>query len=135
MDHLGGAPEVGAAAFAVQFAIARELLRAGSGLVLEGAFFRSQREMIDLAALARPVAVELRCEIDVLERRYVDRLESRHAGHRGLEALPDLRHRVATDLYRIPELGCSLLRVDTTRSFDPSVDDIVDWVRDRLAAS
>jgi hypothetical protein len=36
MDHLGGAPAVGAAAFAVQFAIARELLASGVGLILEG---------------------------------------------------------------------------------------------------
>src|SRR5437879_5960568 len=31
MDHLGGSEEIGAAAFAVQFAIARELLRSGNG--------------------------------------------------------------------------------------------------------
>jgi predicted kinase len=39
MDHLGGSPAVGAAAFAVQFAMAHELLRAGVGIILEGAFF------------------------------------------------------------------------------------------------
>lgn len=39
MDHLGGSPAVGAAAFAVQFAIAHELLRARVGIILEGAFF------------------------------------------------------------------------------------------------
>ena len=44
MDHLGGAPPVGAATFAVQFAVARELLKAGVGVVLEGAFLsRSDR--------------------------------------------------------------------------------------------
>jgi predicted kinase len=40
MDHFGGDEPVGIAAFAVQFTIARVILEAGSGLILEGAFFR-----------------------------------------------------------------------------------------------
>ena len=50
MDHLGGAPTVGAAAFAVQLAIARELLESGVGIILEGPFFADQAELVEVTA-------------------------------------------------------------------------------------
>src|SRR5258708_20772393 len=58
MDHVGADPNLGAAAFAVQFAIARELLESGAGLGLEGGFFRDQKEMRAIAALRDPVVVD-----------------------------------------------------------------------------
>jgi hypothetical protein len=70
----------------------------------------------------------LSCDIEVLERRYVDRISARHPAHRGVEAVPDLRERVATGAYGIPELGCPVLRVDTTAGFDPAETTIVDWL-------
>jgi len=133
MDHAGGGPEIGAAAFAVQFAIARELLRSDVGLILEGAFFRTQTELADLARAARPAIIELSCEIAELERRYVARIDARHPGHRGLEALPDLRERVATGQYT-PALDCPRLGVDTSDGLDPSEDQIVEWARRATAA-
>ena len=54
LDHLDGAPPVDAAAFAVQFAVARELLKAGVGVVLEGAFFRDQTATTTDSASLRP---------------------------------------------------------------------------------
>jgi predicted kinase len=89
VDQVGKAPNLGAAAFAVQFAIARELLDSGAGLVLEGAFFRDQAEIADIAALGDTLVVNVECSLEVLERRYVDRHRSRHRAHRGPEALPD----------------------------------------------
>ena len=50
MDHLGGAPAVGEAAFAVQFGLARELLASGVGIILEGAFFADQSDLAEVAA-------------------------------------------------------------------------------------
>jgi predicted kinase len=91
MDHVGADPNLGAAAFAVQFAIARELLESGAWLVLEGAFFRDQKEIADIAALGDTVVVNVDCELEELERRYVERHGERHPAHRGLEAFPDLR--------------------------------------------
>ena len=58
MDHLGGAEPVGAAAFAVQLAVARTLLESGAGLILEGAFFRDQHELSELVKLGRTAVVD-----------------------------------------------------------------------------
>lgn len=114
MDDLGGAPAVGAASFSLQFAIARELLESGVAIILEGAFFREQQEIAELAQLAKPVVVSVTCQLDVLEQRYLERHPQRHPGHRGPEALPDLRRRVAKDEYGIPDIQAPVLKVDTT---------------------
>ncbi len=131
MEQLPDQAGAGEAAFAVQFAIARELLRTGNALILEGAFFRRQREIVDLAEQAETFAVELHCPIDVLERRYVERIGQRHPGHRGLDALPDLRERVANDVYGVPPLAGPVLRVDTTEGMRPPETEVVEWVRSR----
>jgi len=135
MDHLGGAPLVGAAAFAVQFAVARELLKAGVGVVLEGAFFRDQTELIDLAALGNAVVLSLECSLAVLEQRFVERQGSRHRSHRGLEAIPDLRERVRRDAYGVPNLGRPVLRINTDNWLEPPEGKIILWVRRQLQAS
>jgi predicted kinase len=129
MDHVGNAPGVGAASFAVQLAVARQLLESGVNIVLEGAFFRSQSEVAELANLADTFVIELDCPIEVLEQRYLTRQPSRHPGHRGAEALPDLRRRVAEGEYGIPDLNRPTLRVDSTDGFKPSEKDVVGWIR------
>lgn len=132
MDQLGGTPAVGAAAFSVQFAIARQLLESGVGLILEGAFFREQTEITELASLGTTVVVSVSCELDVLEQRYVQRHPTRHPGHRGPEALPDLRRRVVNGEYGLPDLARPTLSVDTTGDISPSVSDVTQWVRHQL---
>jgi predicted kinase len=134
MDHLGGGPPVGTAAFAVQFAVARELLSAGIGLVLEGAFFRDQTELAEIADLGQTVTISLECALEVLERRYVGRLSDRHPSHRGLEALPDLRQRIESGAYGVPNLARPLLRVDTTFDLQPSEGEILAWISESLGA-
>lgn len=132
MDHTGG-PGVGAAAFAVQFAIARELLGSGVGIILEGAFFMTHAELAGLSRAGQTAVIELHCELAELERRYTARIGVRHAGHRGLEALPDLRRRVAEGEYGVPALDCPRLEVDTTHGCDPSESEVVEWARHATA--
>lgn len=129
MDHLGGSPAVGAAAFAVQFAMAHELLRAGVGIILEGAFFADQAELADIAGLGDTVVIRLECPLGVLEKRYIDRHGSRHPSHRGLEALADLRQRVRAGSYDPPDLHRPMLRVDSSDGFNPSDAEIVRWLQ------
>jgi predicted kinase len=128
MDHLGNAPG-GAASFAVQFAIARQLLVSGVSIVLEGAFFRNQSEVAKLANVAETVVIELDCPIDILEQRYRMREPARHSGHRGAEALPDLRRRVAEGGYGVPDLDRPTLRVDSSNGFKPSEQDVARSIR------
>lgn len=132
MDHAGSASNLGAAAFAVQFAVARELLKSGAGLVLEGAFFRAQAEIADIAGLGDTIVVHVECRLEELERRYVERHPNRHPGHRGLEAIPDLRERVQSGEYGVPELSRPTLRVNSTHGLKPSETEILDWIRGQL---
>lgn len=132
MDHLGGAPEVGRATFSVQFAIARELLESGVGIILEGAFFKENAEIAELAPLGNALVVNVTCSLDSLEQRYVKRHPHRHPGHRGLEALPDLRRRLANDEYGIADIDAPTLEVDTTDDLKPSLAEIILWVRQRI---
>lgn len=136
MDHLGGAPAVGEAAFAVQFGLARELLASGVGIILEGAFFADQSDLAEVAAHADAVVVQLESPLEILERRYTERVgdPSRHLSHRGLEALLDLRRRVLAGSYEPPDIGRPVLRVDTADGVKPSEQDIVRWVREHLGA-
>lgn len=133
MDHLGGAEPVGTAAFAVQFAVARTLLESGSGLILEGAFFHDQHGLREVATLANAAVISVSAPLECLVDRYVTRQVDRHPGHRGLEALPDLRARVLGGRYEPPDLGAPLLRVDSARGFEPSESDIHSWLVTALA--
>jgi hypothetical protein len=132
MDHLGGAPPVGAAAFSVQFAMARELLKSGVGIILEGPFFVDQTALVDVAALGQAAILLLDCPIELLERRYIERLDRRHSLHGGLEALRDMRERVRKGAYRPPELGGPLLAVDTSDGLKPSEKEIVGWLHEQI---
>jgi predicted kinase len=135
MDHFGGAPPVGAAAFDVQFAVARELLQAGTPFILEGAFFRDQSPLAELASQGQAAVIEVGCDLDTLERRYTEREAKgeRHTGHRGVEALPDLRRRIRDGEYGVPDLNLPLLRVDSTSGLTPPESEVVAWVRSRLS--
>jgi glucokinase len=132
MDDIGRDPNLGAAAFAVQFAMARELLKSGAGLVLEGAFFRDQREIAEVAGSGDTVVISVETRLEVLERRYVERHEERHPAHRGPEAIPDLREDVQEGEYGVPELARPTLRVDSTDGLNPSEAEILDWIRNQL---
>jgi predicted kinase len=128
MDHLGGGEAVGTVAFAVQFTIARSMLDGSCGLILEGAFFHDQRELSSLVSRARAAIVHVEAPLDCLVERYTLRAGERHPGHRGLEALPDLRTRVLSGAYEPPDLGIPVLRVDSTIGYTPSELDIEAWL-------
>jgi predicted kinase len=128
MDHFGDGEPVGAAAFAVQFTIAGSMLNDGCGLILEGAFFHDQRELSSLVSKARAAIVHVEAPLDRLVERYTLRASDRHPGHRGVEALPDLRARVLSGAYEPPDLGIPVLRVDSTIGCKPSELEIEAWL-------
>jgi predicted kinase len=133
MDHLGGGAAVGVAAFAVQFLIARTLLESGLGLILEGAVFHDQGELGELANVGRSAVVHVSAPLDCLVARYAAREPDRHPGHRGLEAIPDLRSRVRGGSYELPDLGVPVLRVDSADGFEPSDTEIEAWLINKLS--
>jgi predicted kinase len=108
----------------VQFAVARQLLVSGVSIVLEGAFLRNRSEVAKLANVAETVVIELDYPIDIPEQRYRMREPARHPGHRGAEALPDLRRRAG-----VPDIDRPTLRVDSSNGFKPSEQDVARWTR------
>jgi hypothetical protein len=116
------------ASFAIQFAIARELLMAGGSLILEGNFRTGEHERALLEALPEGLdpaeaLVQVLCRVEEtlrvsrLRRRATD--PSRHAGHRDAQldaggsragsAFLDLPgKRVLFDATRLPVRGADL---------------------------
>ena len=135
MDHFGPGEPAGAAALAVQFAVADAMLTAGSGLILEGAFLRDHLDVRELARKARTVILYVYAPLDCLVARYIDRHQNRHPGHRGLEALPDLRIRVRDGLYEPADFGLPVLWVDTESGYDPSEAEIMRRLAEHGVAS
>lgn len=133
MDHFGGGEPAGTAALAVQFDVAEAMLTGGSGLILEGAFFRDEPGLRALAAMGRIAILSLYASLDCLVARYTTRHRERHPGHRGLEALPELRTRVTAGVYEPADIGCPVLRVNTENGYDPSEDAIIRWLAEQRA--
>jgi predicted kinase len=133
MDHFGGGEPAGRAAYAVQFAVAEAMLQAGCGLILEGPFFQTQPGLDTLTTLAYSVGIHVGAPMDCLLTRYASRAGDRHPGHRGLEALPDLRARIEDGTYDPPGLGLPVLRVDAANGYRPRESEIVSWLVEQLA--
>jgi predicted kinase len=126
---------LGRASFAVLFALARDLLDGGCGLVLEANFSRgrSEADLAPLVAAGRAVVVHCQAPAEVLHARYRDRAAERHPGHHDLARLAGPLPWTAGDPTRPPRLGdVPCLRVDTTRPVDLAA--VHAWVLDHLAA-
>jgi hypothetical protein len=135
MDHFGRGEPTGSAAFAVQLAMADAMLTAGSGLILEGAFFRDQLDLRGLTIKARTVVLYVHAPLECLVTRYTDRQRDRHPGHRGLEALPDLRARVMDGVYEPADDRLPVLRIETENGYDPSEAEVLSWLAEHQLAS
>jgi pseudouridylate synthase len=90
-DDVTASGRLGAAAFALIFALARAMLGAGASLIVEGNFFPDQAR--EFAALPAHRLVQLHCDapLDVLLDRYAKRM--RHAGHHDAEKINELPRR------------------------------------------
>ena len=119
--------ELGIAAYAVMWAVARRTLDAGAGLVLEANFYRdlSEPRLAGLASLANAFVVLCRADPSVRRRRYEERRE-RHPVHTDAVILE--REWRDDDAVHAIDVGVPRLMVDTTNGYDAAA--IVSWVRD-----
>lgn len=121
-----GAPDraasrrLGVATYAIQRAIAAELLMAGVSLILE-ANYREEFEGAPLRALitahdARVAQIWLSAQPDVLIERFTQRAASaeRHPGHRELAYMDEIRQTIAAPDDTPLALPGPLLSLDTT---------------------
>lgn len=116
--------ELGQAAYALLYMVARRLLNAGVSVILESNFYRgvAERDLTPLLATAQLVQAHCGGAAEVILRRYRERAErgERHAGHNDVAVLPRLREYLASGRCEPIALDAPLLRVDTTLSEDAS---------------
>jgi predicted kinase len=119
---------LGAATFAVQFEVLRELLAAGVSAIAEGNFGASWFEALPPA---RIVQVHLTAPPEVLRARMLARADDRHPVHYDREAAEEVRKRAAAGEWEPLAIGGALLVVDTGSW--PEVDSIASEVARLLA--
>jgi predicted kinase len=116
---------LGAAAYALIFALARTMLESGVSALLEANFFRDQEP--ELAGLPEHRLMQVHCEapLAVLLERYAQR--SRHPGHHDAEKIGQLPQRFASGVHGPLQLDGELIRLDTTHPVD--LDALAEQIR------
>ena len=127
-EDVAASGRLGAAAYALIFALSRTTLASGASVIAEANFFRDQAA--EFAALPEHRTLQLHCDapLATLLERYSDR--SRHAGHHDAEKLKELPARHASGVHAPLALGGEHIRLDTTESLD--LDTLAERVRAAL---
>lgn len=117
--------QLGVAAYAVMWRLARRTLESGTGVVLEANFYRgfSDGPLAELATLATGVVVLCRADAPVRRRRYEERRD-RHPVHTDAVIL-EHEWRDDDGVHAI-DTGVPRLVVDTTRGHD--IEEIASWI-------
>ena len=123
-------PGYGRASYELLYAVARRLLEAGVGVVVESNFMRgwAEPQVAPLAERARTVMVHCATrEPEETVRRYVERAErgERHPGHLDATVVGRLREGLAAGRYEPMEIPAEVIRVDTSEGCVPGVEEIV----------
>ena len=119
--------ELGAAAYAVMWAVARRTLDADASIVVEANFSRdrSRDELHRLAVGTDAVIVLCRSDAATRRERFAARSD-RHPVHLDTEILAN--EWPADDSAFDIDIGIPRLLVDTTNGYDPALDAITAWV-------
>lgn len=109
---------LGGAAFALVFALARNLLASGASLIVEANFFPVQ--VSDFASLPEHRLVQIHCAapLAVLLERYARR--ARHVGHHDAEKIKELPARYESRTHSPLTLDGELIQLDTGQPVDMS---------------
>jgi predicted kinase len=144
-DVLGSPTDVaassrlGAASYALVFVVARRLLGAGCGLVIESNFRRgsAERELRPLIAESDARLVHCTAGADVLTARYTARFAAggRHAVHLDGVRVSALADDLAAGRFEPLELDVPTLIVDTGGPVSIRYDAVLDFVRTPLPAA
>jgi len=107
---------LGAAAYALIFALARTVLASGASLIVEANFFRDQAS--DFASLPQHRTVQLHCHapLATILDRYGNR--SRHPVHHDAEKIKELPARFESGVHSALALEGELIGLDTTEPVD-----------------
>ena len=138
-ESLADSERFGLGVVGIFYRVAAELVRGGSGAVLDSAFRRGMAEQELAPALAASIPVQVYCDVppERCVERYAARFErgERHACHFDAERIERVRSGTrVVDWSRFEplELDAPLLRVDTTSGYQPDFNAIVAFVRDAM---
>jgi predicted kinase len=125
-DDVETSQRLGRATYALIFAVAASVLRAGDSLIAEANFFRGTDEA-RFAALPPHRLVQVHCHapLEVLVARYASRIGTRHAGHHDADRVPELRARYDSGLNGPLDVDGELIELDTTSA---PVEELVELV-------
>ena len=122
---------LGAGSVAALYLVARQLLEARVGLILESNFKRglSEPELRPLLACSDPVLIHCSAPDPVVQWRYQERhlRGERHAAHFDAERAADLAEELSAGSYRPLDIGIPTLVVDTTDGWRPSYEEILEF--------
>jgi predicted kinase len=144
-DALGPPPDapasirLGTGAYAVLYLVARQLLLATQGVIVESNFRRglSERELDPLLPLGNPRLVHCSTDHEVLMARYADRVVGgeRHAAHLDADREAVLRDDLAAGRFDPLALPIPALVVDTTDGLRPAYEDVLEFAAVTQAVS
>jgi predicted kinase len=136
-DAMGPPPDVpasvrlGAGAYAVLYLVARELLLAAHGVILESNFRRglSERELEPLLPLGNPRLLHCSTDDEVLTARYADRFArgQRHPARLDSDRETALREDLGAGRFEPLDLNIPTLVVDTADGLRPAYEDVLDF--------
>jgi predicted kinase len=115
-DDVDSSGRLGAAAFALIFALARTMLASRVSVIVEGNFFHDQET--EFVALPAHRLVQLHCDapLAVLLDRYAKRV--RHPGHHDAKKIRELPARVESGAHSPLKLDGQLIQLDTTQPIE-----------------
>jgi predicted kinase len=136
---VGQSQRIGQAAYALLFALARRLLDAGTGAIVESNFRRGISEPYLAPLLAASDARLIHCtaEPELLHARYADRFArgERHSVHLDGERAASLTEDLSAGRFEPLALGVPTIVVDTSHGLDPPYEELVRFIRAGAMAS
>ena len=115
-DDVDASARLGAAAYALIFALARPMLDSGVSAIVEANFFQDQKDDFTSLPAHRFVQIHCHAPLAVLSERYASR--SRHPGHHDAEKIKELPSRLESGAHDALDLPGELIELDTTRPVD-----------------
>ena len=125
--------KLGQASMRLMYMVARQVMNAGIGVVIEANFYRGISEPDLSAMLPLDNAVLVQCEApkEELVERYEERDKEgeRHPVHGDARKSDELADDLDRGVYEPLELGIPIIHVDTSGDVDPSVAEILSRIR------
>jgi len=111
--------------------VAKRILDADLGLVLEGNFSRgvSETDLLGLTESHDSVLIHCRAQTEVIAARLSAYRRDRHEGHFDRDVLPEVLAAIDAGAYEPVAIGCPWLVVDTTEGYEPTRQHIVEFCR------